>query len=103
MEINEQSSNGRNGNNFSARAGTETHQVTKPQNFSGRQQQKSSESEEELDNSMNSFSSLTGISPKPAGLFTNNEHLEVFPSNLTFQSTGNQNTVLIKQTCFVSK
>jgi hypothetical protein len=36
MEMNEQSSNGLNGNNFSARAGTETHQVAKLQNFSGR-------------------------------------------------------------------
>ncbi len=98
MEMNEQPSNGLDGHNFSARAGTETHQVTKPQNLSGRKRQKSMESEEELDNSLNSFSPLTGISPKPVGPFTNNKHLKAFPSNLTSQSTGNQNTVLIKQT-----
>jgi hypothetical protein len=56
------------------------------------------ESEEELDNSMNSLSPLTGISPNPVGPFTNNRHLKAFTSNLTSQSTGNQNTVLIKQT-----
>ena len=97
-EINELSSNGLDGNNFSAGAGIETDQVVRPQNYSDRKRQKSTESEEELGNSMNLFSPLTGISPKPVGTFTNNKHLRAFPSNLTSQSTGNQNTVLIKQT-----